>query len=156
MPVQKRSKLSTVTNSVHLMSDIATGIEPNESLSAEERKYFDLIVASREISSFSQMDITLAANLAKMQVQFNAASAYVGEHGRTEINQRGTRVVNAELAAMLQLAGTIRAASAVLGLTASQKGLTTGSQRQRNEQAQQAHKVIARSSMDSLLAGFDD
>lgn len=156
MPVQKRSKLSTASNSVLLMSDIAKGIEPNESLSADERKYFDLIIASRETSSFSAMDVTLAANLAKMQVQFNAASAFVAGNGRTEINQRGTRVVNAELTAMLQLAGTIRAAAAVLGLTASQKGLTTGSQRQRNEQAQQAHKVIARTSMDSLLAGFDD
>jgi hypothetical protein len=151
-----RQKKTTVTSAVKTVQAVQSMHEPTSALTPAEMEHFTRCIQSREFETWAPHDLAVATNLAKLMTQFDEASDEVRENGRTEVNQRGTRVVSAEVATLLQLSGAIRATSQSLGLSASQKGLVSGSQRHRNQVEQSTRKLINKASKDSLLAGFDN
>lgn len=152
MSKQLRSKKSTVANTVATFNEIQTLPQPTESLDERELDYFNRIVQSREVTTWSPHDLALATDLALTQVQYLDAMHAVKTQGRTMLNDRGTPVVNPETGALNQLSGAVRAFTATLGLSASQRGVAGAKQTSRNQAEQQARAVIARASEDDLLA----
>jgi phage terminase small subunit len=152
MSKQLRSKKSTVANTVATFNQIQTLPQPTESLDERELDYFNRIVQSREVTTWSPHDLALATDLALTQVQYLDAMHAVKTQGRTMLNDRGTPVVNPETGALNQLSGAVRAFTATLGLSASQRGVAGAKQTSRNQAEQQARAVIARASEDDLLA----
>ena len=126
--------------------------EPSEILDEREMSYYIRVVKSREVTTWSDHDIAIATNLAMTQVQYLDAMAAIKRDGRTTINDRGTPVANPETAAMNQLSASVRAFTATLGLSASQRGMTNDSQRARSAADRQARTVIEKVKDDSLLA----
>jgi hypothetical protein len=137
---------------VATFNQIQTLPQPTESLDERELDYFNRIVQSREVTTWSPHDLALATDLALTQVQYLDAMHAVKTQGRTMLNDRGTPVVNPETGALNQLSGAVRAFTATLGLSASQRGVAGAKQTSRNQAEQQARAVIARASEDDLLA----
>ena len=152
MSKQLRSKKSTVSNTVATFNEIQTLPQPTEFLDERELSYFNRIVQSREVTTWSPHDLALATDLALTQVQYLDAMHAVKTQGRSVVNERGTQIVNPETGALNQLSGAVRAFTATLGLSASQRGVAGAKQASRNQAEQQARAVIARASEDDLLA----
>jgi len=127
--------------------------EPTEPLNERELSYFHRVIRSRELATWSDHDISLATDLAMTQVQYLEAMAAVKAQGRTTLSERGTPVANPETAALSQLASSLRAFTAQLGLSASQRGVGAGAKQDvRNQAERDARKVIAKVAEDDLLA----
>jgi phage terminase small subunit len=152
MSKQERSKKSTVANMVDTFKAIESMPEPTEILDERELDYFIRIVKSRELSTWSPHDLTLATDLAMCQVQYLDAMHSVKTQGRSIVNDRGTPITNPETGALNQLSSAVRSFTATLGLSASQRGVAGAKQASRNESEQQARKVIDRVSSTDLLA----
>jgi hypothetical protein len=152
MAKQERSKKSTVANSVATFQAANILPDPTETLDDRELSYFHRIVKSRESSTWSDYDLALATDLAMTQVQFLDAMDCVKREGRTVRNERGTPVVNPETGALNQLSGAVRAFTATLGLSASQRGVAGTKQKGRNLAETEARKIIDRAAADDLLA----
>jgi phage terminase small subunit len=142
MPRQERSKKSTVTNMAETFKSAKEMPEPTEKLCKRELSYFHRAIRSREISTWSEHDLGIATQLAITQVMFFDASTAVKTQGRTVINDRGTPVANPETAAMNQLSMAVKALSAALGLSASQRGVAGSAQAGRNKAEQEARNII--------------
>lgn len=151
MPRAIRSKKSTVANSVATFQSANDLPAPTEDLDERELTYFVRIMKSREVSTWSEHDLTLATDLAMTQVQYLDAMAAVKRDGRTTVNERGTPVTNPETGALNQLSSSIRAFTATLGLSASQRGVSGEHQASRNKAEQAARKVIEKVSADDSL-----
>jgi phage terminase small subunit len=152
MSKQERSKKSTAANMVATFNALAYLPQPTEILDERELDYFIRIVKSREVTTWSEHDLSMATNLALTQVQYLDAMHAVKTQGRTMVNERGTPVTNPETGALNQLSGAVRAFTATLGLSASQRGVAGAKQTSRNQAEQLARKVIERAAEDDLLA----
>jgi P27 family predicted phage terminase small subunit len=152
MAKQERSKKSTISNTVNTFQSANDLPQPTEHLDERELTYFNRVMKSREVSSWSDHDLAIATELAQSHVMYQDCITDVKENGRSILNERGTPVANPAAAMMNQLSSTVRAFSATLGLSASQRGLAGGKQDGRNKAEQFARKVIQKASEDSLLA----
>ena len=151
MAEAKRGKKSTVANSIETFRSANDLPQPSEILDNREQSYFNRIITSRELSTWTDHDIALATDLAMTQVQYLDAMAEVKRVGRTVINDRGTPVVNPETGALNQLSSSVRAFTATLGLSASQRGVSGEHQKSRNQAENDARKVIQKAAADDLL-----
>ncbi|MEO0315230.1 MAG: hypothetical protein RI928_1686 [Pseudomonadota bacterium] len=142
MPKQERQKKSTVTNLVNTFQTVNILPKPPVLLDEEEMIVFEHLVRSREVSTWSDHDLQMAANLAQTQVQFQGAMDSIKKHGRTLINERGTPVANPECMALNQLGSAIRAFTSQLGLSASQRGVAGNKQKTRNETERNARSIL--------------
>jgi len=149
---QERSKKSTVSNSIATFQSANEMPKAPVELSADEGKFFEMIVRSREVTTWSDWDLMLAANMAMVQVQYAEAMANIKRDGRTLINDRGTPITNPETGALNQLSSSLRAFTAQLGLAASQRGISGDKQASRNQAEVAARKVIQKAAADDLLA----
>jgi phage terminase small subunit len=89
--------------------------------------------------------------MVRVQLQFDGAMEAIRRDGRTTVNERGTPVANPETAALNQLAGSLRAFAAQLGLSASQRGVAGSKQSGRNQAEQVARDVIKKAAEDELI-----
>jgi phage terminase small subunit len=152
MAKQLRSKKSTISNTLETFKSANDFPDPSEILDDREMINFVRIMKSRELSTFSEVDIVLATNLAMTQTMYHDAVMSVKQIGRTVINERGTPVANPEIAAMNQLSSTVRAYCATLGLTAGQRAISGSGQKARNQAERDARGIIAKASEDDFLA----
>lgn len=152
MSKQERSKKSTLSNTLATFQSANELPRPTVDLDDTELSYFNRVMTSREVSTWSDHDIAIATQIAQSHVLFQACVAEIKSVGLWVKNDRGTQVANPAGAMMNQLASSIRASSATLGLSASQRGVSGGKQQSRNEAEQTARKVIARAAEDDLLA----
>lgn len=148
----ERKSRSSVGGALEIFQSADFRPEPTEVLDDSERVYFDRIVSSRESTTWSPHDIAVATALAMTQRQFFDSMNFVKVNGRTTVNERGTPVASPETAAMNQLSSSVRAFTATLGLSASQRGIAGGRQAGRNQAERDAKAVISRISDDELLA----
>ena len=153
MAAQTRSRKSTTHNAVRTMQQAAAALPPpSEPLDEIEQAFFDRIIRSRELDTWSEHDLALATHLAQTQRQFSEAMQVVKTEGRTTLNPRGTPVAHPEVAALNQLAGSVRSFTAQLGLSASQRGVAGQHQQSRNAAEREARAVLGRVGVESLLA----
>ena len=156
MATALRSKKSTITNQIKTMAAVATQLESPIYLTEREQFYFDITVRSRETDTWSEIDLVTAANLAQELALIEVIRADLATEGLAITNDRGTPISNPKNNALTSHVSAMQSLQRMLGLSASQKGMATGSQRQRNHAEMQARKVVKRASTDSLLAGVDD
>ena len=156
MAAALRPKKSSIKGLLDTFQTVNNLPEPVEILDSNERAYFDRIVKSRELSTWSDHDLGLATQLAQASVLYQAAVLDVKTNGLKERNERGTLVANAACSAMNQLSASIRSFTATLGLSAGQRAITGGKQAVRNRAETDARAVLSRAGANSLLAGFPD
>ena len=156
MATALRTKKSTITNQVKTMAAVATQLESPIDLTEREQFYFGIIVRSRETDTWSEVDLVTGANLAQELALIEVIRADLAAVGLAIPHDRGTPVSNPKNNALTSHVSAMQSLQRMLGLSASQKGMATGSQRQRNHAEMQARRVVKRAAADSLLAGVDD
>jgi P27 family predicted phage terminase small subunit len=156
MAAALRAKKSSVKGLLDTFQTVNNLPEPVEALDDQERAYFDRIVKSRELSTWSDHDLALATQLAQAHVMYQVAVADIKINGLKITNDRGTPITNPATGAMNQLSSSIRSSAATLGLSAGQRAITGGKQAVRNAADRNAREVISRAGANGLLAGFPD
>jgi hypothetical protein len=156
MATALRSKKTTLTNMVKTMAAVSTELASPIDLTERENFYFGITVRSRETDTWSELDLVTAATLAQELALVESIRADLATEGLVIKNDRGTPIANPKSNALTSHVSAMQSLQRMLGLSASQKGMATGSQRQRNHAEAQARKVVKRASTDSLLAGVDD
>lgn len=151
MAKQIRSKKTTIGNQVITMQSVMSHVEPTLNLSDLERSHFDRIVKSREISTWSPHDLSVACNLAQAMENSVQMQKLLAVEGLTVINERGTRIPHPLLHASMTVANTVLSISKTLGLAASQRGIAGEVQTKRNQTEQAARKVIERAATEDLI-----
>lgn len=148
---QKNTLIQAVTNMRAAQDALPS---PTEPLDSAEQSYFERAIRSRESAAWSEHDLAICTALAQAQAQYAASISVLKEEGRTTEGPRGNVVAHPEVAVMNALAGSIRAFSAQLGLTASQRGSGSSAvQRGRNQAEIAARSMLDRDDRDfSLLA----
>lgn len=156
MAAALRSKKSSIKGLVETFQTVNKLPQPVEDLDDRERGYFDRIVKSRELSTWSDHDLALATQLAQAHVMYQVAVADIKSNGLKITNDRGTPITNPATGAMNQLSSSIRSSAATLGLSAGQRAITGGKQAVRNKAEIDARAVLSKAGANSLLAGFPD
>jgi P27 family predicted phage terminase small subunit len=150
---QLRSKKSTAANAVLTYRAAAsTPLEPPIELSEPERVHFDRITESRERDSWSGHDLALAAQLAQTQARYQEAMADVAANGVTLLTEKGHPALNPAVSGLSSLGSAIARLTSLLGLGASQRGLSTDGQRGRNKAEKTARDVLRKAAHCDLLA----
>lgn len=152
MAKAERTKKSTITNNVATMVSANIAIEPTIDLNENELKHFQRVVNSRETSTWSENDRTIACFLAKTYEAMAKLWAEVEEEGYTTVNERGTPVANPSTTALNNFTGQARSLNSVLGISASQKGVSGKAQASRNTAEIEAREIIKKTSKSRLLA----
>lgn len=128
----------------------AEEIEPAYALSTREERFFKRIIKSREKSSWTEHDVLIATQLAKMHRQLEDMHKEIGDDYMV-MGPRSQMIVNPLLAAANSLSLNIQSATRVLGLSASQRGASGEEQKKRN-QAESALRKQVVSPSNTLLA----
>ena len=153
MATQLRSKKSTVANSIRThQAAAATPLESPIDLTPPERIHFDRITESRERDSWAPHDLALAAQLAQTQERYQSAMADVAANGTTLTTEKGHQTLNPAVSALSSLGSAIARLTSLLGLGASQRGLSTDGQRGRNKAEKTARDVLRKVAHCDLLA----
>lgn len=148
----ERTKKSTITNNLATMVSANTAVQPTLDLSEIELEHFRRVVNSRETSTWSENDRTLACYLAKTYSAMDALWVEVLGEGFTVVNERGTPVANPSTTALNNFTGQARSLNSALGISASQKGVSGKAQASRNEAEIGARDIIKKTSASKLLA----
>jgi P27 family predicted phage terminase small subunit len=124
---------------------------PTQPLSDAELVAYTRIVRSREAGSFSEHDVQLATQLAQMVVLCEDYTDRIKTSGPTVTNAHGTLVANPLLSARDSTFRSITQITKLLGLSASQKGMSGAPQAKRNVADRAARKIIEKASEDDLI-----
>jgi phage terminase small subunit len=152
MAAAKRPQKSKITGQIETMKSVAQHLASPIKLDPDETKYFNMIVTSREASSWDQNHLLLAANLAITYVQLDDANLEIAETGFMARSPKGTPVPNPAISAKTSLTSSILQMTRTLGLSASQNGLSGAPQQSRNEADSKARAIIDKISSEDLLA----
>jgi phage terminase small subunit len=133
-----------------MAANASARLEPTSALDAVEREHFDGIVATRETATWSRHDRALATTLAKIMGHIDKIESAMRVEGYTQTGRSGERT-HPLVTALMQTTQAMQALTRTLGLSASQRALTSDRQRGRNEADATARDVINRVAVDDLL-----
>ena len=142
----------TVNSVLKSFQRVYTDPSPTEPLNEKEMIYFNRIVNSREISTWTEHDIAIATMLAMTHNQYHECMEQVKAQGKILKTDKGTPVVNPIFTISNTLNNTIRGTSSTLGLTASKSGVAGPDQVGRNREDAKNRKLQEVAEQDDLLA----
>jgi phage terminase small subunit len=152
MAARKRVQKNTIQGKIEAMKSVREVLTSPIQLDPDEQKYFDYVVMAREASSWDNNSLLIAANLAMSYAQLDEANLVIAEVGLMTKSDKGTPVVNPAITAKTALSNSILQMNRILGLSASQNGLSGKSQAARNKADAEARAVISQVKDDGLLA----
>ena len=149
MSKQDRNRKSSPQNLVKSFSNANRMIEPPITMNEHEIERFDAIIVSRDRETWTPTDIFNAARMAQLEVEaIEFRDAYRAEGVRiTDHNDKP--IINPFFTAYQTTIKAIDNQRRLLGLSASQKGISGTRQAKRNQQDAQAKEKI--SSLSSLI-----
>ena len=148
----RKARSDSIEAGVKRIASITQELAPPLPLCPREREVYDDVLKSREASSWSKYDLREACNLAKAQILLEDTRSQLAAEGVVLENQRGTPVANPRFTAMNQIVTQLHSYARLLGLSASQRGLTDGEAKARNSADATARSVIEKAASDDLLA----
>jgi hypothetical protein len=152
MPTKKRPDISSVQGAIDTARAIATTkLEPTRKLDKAEQAIFTRLVRSRETATWSENDLEIATGLAEVMALCNDYTARLKLAGPTAINERGITVANPLLVARDNAFRSVVQLQRLLGLSASQKGVSSVQQSKRNMADREARKLLERVSDEELI-----
>jgi hypothetical protein len=154
MARRKRIMQNSVAGALESYESIKLKIEPAFKLTDIEQVYFNRIVSSREGLTWDNNHIALGSQLAQTMVQVDQANRQISEQGLT-LDGKANPAIQIKVALTNIVVGLNR----LLGLSSSQKGLSTADQRRRNQNENKLRTQLT--GLDSLLiptrdTRFDD
>ena len=152
MATQKRARKNSPVELVKTMQSVQAVIEPPLTLNEPERTHFDRIVSSREVTSWSDYDLSLACQLSQAIERLSDIDKHIKNDGLMIEKHNGSMVSHPLLNASVSVSGTIQSLSRTLGLSASQRGLAGGDQDKRNLADRNAKDTVNKAKGSKLLA----
>ena len=144
MARQKRQKKSTATNQAKTFEDATKTHPPPVKLDQDELRVFHALVASKEWDTWSDNDLLIAADIAKIQVEMDQLKTQYRAEGHKIVQPNGNEAVNPTFVVWEKLAAKRLQLTRALGLSASQRGQTSSDQKGRNkQQVQKKHKLAS-------------
>lgn len=143
-PIKKRADVRTLQAERERRAALDIEILPNRELNRDGMRYFRHVIDSRERSTWTDYDISIASDLAMLwQDLMELERMYAADPRPMVLNVRnGLMVENPTKKAMRDVRVDIRATGDKLGLSASQRALTGRKQTQRN------HASVATARLD--------
>jgi phage terminase small subunit len=130
----------------------AEQIEPRGAkLDEFARARFDEIIATREPETWLPYDVFLATLLARFLRRLEEISEELDKDGYSFLDLRGRSVANPMLQALNSVTLTVQGLSRMLGLSASQRGVSGAAQGARDEAAAAAKAAISRAAASDDL-----
>jgi P27 family predicted phage terminase small subunit len=152
MAQAKRTRTNSVAGTTLMFARLQkTDPRPTQPLDEQELAAYTRIVRSREAGSFSEHDVQLATQLAQMMVLCEDYTTRIKNTGPTIMNANGTPVANPLLSARDSTFRSISQITKMLGLSASQKGMSGAPQAKRNAADRAARETLEKASEDSLI-----
>jgi hypothetical protein len=152
MAARKRVLKNSIAGALETFQSANNILVPPLQLSDREMIFFESITQSRELSTWSKVDLYNAATLAKVQRRIEEMNDRLDAEGCTLINERGTQISNPVFSSLTQLMSQSAMLNRLLGVSSSQRGLAAAPQKKRNEADAHARAVIEKASEDELLA----
>ena len=151
MPARKRELIDSPSALIKRMQTPKDILQPKMQLTARELTFFKMIVNSRETATWSDNDLFIATTLAQTYGRIETLSETLAREGFTQVNDKGTQISHPIFAALTQSQSQVQAINRTLGLSASQRALTSSAQKNRNEADSHAREVIERVTSDDLI-----
>lgn len=151
MAQKLRVAKNTVQGAVESFQDIQKGIQPPMHLNDRELFYFNQIVTSREAATWSANDKLIACHLAKTYYRLELVDQNLQLNGFVLESNRGTPVQNPACSALNSLMNASQAMNRILGLSASQKGISDAEQKKRNLHEQGMREAIGDTKEEGLI-----
>lgn len=150
MAQAKRPQTTSLAGTVAMYAALQkSDPRPTQQLSDAEMAAYTRIIRSREAGSFSEHDVQMATQLAQMFALCEDYTDRIKSSGPVVINANGTPVANPLLSARDSTFRSITQLTKLLGLSASQKGMSGAPQEKRNKADRAARKVIEKASEES-------
>jgi phage terminase small subunit len=143
----KRARTNSVAGTVAMVKAITTAMpEPTETLTDKEMANYTRLMRSREAGSWSDHDINLATQCAQQMALATEYTARLKQEGPivywTTPNGNTKPMANPMLQARSNAFATVSTLTKLLGLSASQKGLSGANQEKRNQADRKAREAI--------------
>lgn len=153
MPRGQRGAFDSITSKTTTLQLITNPIQPSKTLTDEGLTYFNRIISARERSTWNDVDIHVATQLALTLVQIDEMYEYIERHGWFQENSHGV-LARHPAATQLDRFYTIESKlTQTLGLTASMREIAGTKQAKRNRSDQEAKETVGRAEgSDGLLA----
>jgi len=149
MARRKRIMQNTVAGALESYESIKLKIEPAFKLTDIEMVYFNRIVSSREGLTWDNNHTALATQLAQTMHQVDQANEVIRTGGIIVDGKQ-----NPAIAAKTSLTNIVVGLNRLLGLSSSQKGLSTADQKRRNQNESKLRTQLT--GLDSLLVPTRD
>lgn len=120
-----RAKSNSIKSQAEKIERLKTKIASPIKLKKREAVVFDEIVAGLPLELWDDYRLRLGAMLAKMTIQNEDLMAQLIKEGYRLENGRGTLVINPISTCLVQSTNTIQSMTKTLGLSASQRGVST-------------------------------
>ena len=152
MAARKRPLMSSVEGKIQQAAALrGAAHQPVRDLSPEERVIFDRIVRSRETASWTENDLQNATVLAESMALCDDYTRRLKASGPLSINASGSTVANPLLTARDNAFRSVMQLNRILGLSASQKGVSGPGQQKRNLADAAARDALLNAAEDSLI-----
>lgn len=151
MAGRKREMTNSPLGARELLAGAMARKESPIKLDERELAIFDEIVKAREFATWTDYDVRVAANLARVERRCNDLNDRIDFDGYSIINDRGTRVANPEVSILKETRLTAIALARQLGLSAHQRALSGPDQGRRNNAEKATRDVIQKASSDDLV-----
>ncbi len=152
MAARKRVLKNSVAGALETFQSVNDVLVSPLNLSEREMVFFESITQSRELSTWSKVDLYNAATLAKVQRRIEEMNNQLDLEGCTLVNERGTQISNPAFSSLTQLMSQSAMLNRLLGISSSQRGLAAAPQKKRNEADARARAIIEKASGEDLLA----
>lgn len=150
--MSRRPRTDSLAYKADLRERLKTGIESPIPLSAEEKIVFDGIIAEMPIGDWEAYRIRMAANLSKMVIAAEQCMLELAEEGMVVTDFKAGKVVNPRQKVWKDLCSTISNLSRLLGVSASQRGLSAKETRNRKEAEKETKALLSGMGKNDLLA----
>lgn len=151
----KKQKITSVTEISKVMQAATKEIVPPACvpLDADDKPFFDAVVAEFARAEWTEHSLQLAANLARMMADLTSEQIALREEGTVVHTEKGTPVINPRKTAVQMYAGSILSIRRSLSLHARAQGepREKGKRRGIAKQAEENAK-----SGDGLIGGMGD
>lgn len=149
----KRHDHDSINSNVVLFDRLKNPIFPTLELSDTGRTYFEKLINSRERSTWTQSDIHLASQCAVIMEKIDDMQDTLERDGWFILSRTGTQKAHPAVKILDQLTARQLGFLRVLGLSASQRGMSAGNQAGRNAADRNAQAVkISADDSDGILA----
>ena len=152
MSQTRKKRSDSISMQLELQNIVKTRVKPPMSLSSAENSVFNGLIDGLPRDYWETYRVRTAANLAKLTIKSEQLMRELDAEGVTIYNDRGTPVMNPKQNALNSTLQSMSTMTRMLGLSASQRGITEGKSKPLKAAESKARSAHDKAEENSLLA----